>query len=242
MSLRNTTALVTGASSGIGRATAIALAKEGASVGIAARRVEHLREVADDIEAEGADALVLPTDVTDEAQVRDMVQSAIDRFDGLDAVIANAGVGRQSAIEEMSTEDYRTVMGVNVDGAFFTTREAIPALRKSGGHLVFIGSIGGKRPYQKDPVYGASKWWLRGFAMNVAGQLGDDDVGVSVLNPTGVRTPFDAKYREPNTERFAPGSRPEPEDIADVIVFAVRQDPPNVIFELDYYTRDEFVP
>lgn len=239
--LDNTRALVTGASSGIGRATALALSREGATVAVAARRADKLEALADEIRAKGTGSLVVPTDVTSEQEVRTMVEETVAEFDGVDAIVVNAGVGRQAEIETMSTEDYRDVMAVNADGTFFTTREGLPYLRESSGHLVFVGSIAGKRPYPIDPVYGATKWWMRGFAVSVAAQVGDDDVAVSVINPTGVRTPFDAKYREPNTDRFPPGTRPEPEDIAEAIVFAIQQEPPNTIHELDFYVRDEFV-
>jgi NADP-dependent 3-hydroxy acid dehydrogenase YdfG len=241
MDLTNGVALVTGASSGIGRATALALGAEGTAVALAARRAEQLESAAADIESAGGRALVVPTDVSAEAEVEAAVEATVDAFGRLDAVVANAGIGRENEVETMPTADYREMMGVNVDGTFFTTRESLPHLRDAGGHLVFVGSTSAKRPYPADPVYSATNAWIRTFAVSVAAQVGDADVAVSTINPTGTRTPFDAKYRDPNTERFPPGANPEPEDIADAIVFMLRQEPPNTVHELDFHTRDHFV-
>jgi NADP-dependent 3-hydroxy acid dehydrogenase YdfG len=149
-------------------------------------------------------------------------------------------VGHDTPVEEISTEEYRGVMGVNVDGMFFTARAAIPHLRESEGTIVFIGSLAGERPRAVYPVYAASKWWTRGFALSLAGQVGGDGIAATVINPTGVRTEFGSGYREPNEERFEAGEYPTPEDVAEAVVFAARQDPPTAIGELGVYRRSEF--
>jgi len=237
-SLKGQRAMVTGASSGIGRETARMLAEEGADVALAARSEDELEAMATSIEAENnVDALVVPTDVTDEEQVSQMIESTVAAFGGLDIVVNNAGVGRRGPIEEMSTEDYRAVMGVNVDGMFFVTREAVPHLLQSEGTLVFVGSGAGKGPRSKYPVYAASKWWTRGFAQSVAGQVGGDDVAVSVVNPGNTRTGFGSEYRESNREQHGVGDALEPADIADAIVFTASQDSPSVVSELDVKMR-----
>lgn len=240
--LRGKAALVTGASSGIGRATADALAHSGSAVAIAARRKERLRELQATIEAEhDADVLVLQTDVTDETEVDRMVETTVEEFGGLDIVVNNAGVVRESPLESMSTEKYRTVMGVNADGAFFTTRAVVPHLRESSGNLVFVGSFSGQYPRPSSPIYAASKWWLRGFAFSLAGSLGPDDIAVTVVNPTGVRTEIGSEDRPvSNRERFDSGEAAEPEDVAEAIVFAAQQESPNTVNELDFYVRDAF--
>lgn len=240
-SLDGKAVLVTGASSGIGLATAREFAAEGASVALAARREEKLREVADTIEAEtGVDTCVVPTDVTDSEQVARMVERSVDAFGGLDVVVSNAGVGRNGDVETMSDEDYRTMMAVNADGTFYTARDSLAHLRESAGVLVFVGSIAGKETYSMSPIYAATKWWMRGFARSLSAVVGEDDVAVSVVNPTGVRTPFGSEYRTPNTERYEPGEVPEPEDVARAVTFVAAQRPPNVVHELDLYRRDQF--
>lgn len=237
------TAMVTGASSGIGAATARRLAAAGANVVLAARREERLGEIADEVETEyGVDAAAVPTDVTDEDRVAALVETTVERFGGLDAVVANAGLGINESVEEMSTETYRTMMDVNVDGAFFTAREAVPHLRETEGTIVFVGSFAGQYPRPGNPVYAATKWWVRGFALSLAGSVGEDGVGVSVVNPTEVRTEFGSEDEEMDTfeDAFDPGEVTEPSEVADAVAFAVRQEPPTATTEIDLYRRDKF--
>ncbi|MDY6817282.1 MAG: SDR family oxidoreductase [Halobacteriales archaeon] len=237
------TAIITGASSGIGEATAMALAADGADVVLAARREDRLNDVAAAIETEtdtDAHALVVPTDVTEATQVETLVETTVERLGRLDIVVPNAGVGRETPIEEMSDQEYRAVMDVNVDGAFYTARATIPHLRETNGHLVFVGSVAGQYPRAVYPVYAASKWWTRGFAMSLAGQVGDDGIAVTVVNPTGIPTEFGSEYRTPNNERFTDREWPSKEDVAATIAFAARQEPPTTIGELDVLRRAEF--
>jgi NADP-dependent 3-hydroxy acid dehydrogenase YdfG len=239
-------ALVTGASAGIGRETARALAGDGADVALAARRVERLHEIADAIAAEhGVETLVAPTDVTDETAVEATVDAASEAFDGLDVVVNNAGTGtaRGVAVEDLPTEQYRTVMDVNTDGMFFVARAAIPHLRASAGTLVFVGSFAGHYPRPGGPVYAATKWWTRGFALSLAGQVGDD-VAVTVVNPSEVRTEFGKEFRdetELSRERYEPDEVTEPETVADAVAYAARTETPDAVTELDLYRRDKFV-
>jgi NADP-dependent 3-hydroxy acid dehydrogenase YdfG len=239
-------ALVTGASAGIGRETAKRLAADGADVALAARREERLAAVAEAIESEfGVETAVVPADVTDEAAVEAMVETAVDAFGGLDVVVNNAGTGTPPGVtvEELDTEAYRTVMDVNTDGMFFTARAVLPHLRESEGVLVFVGSFAGSFPRPGSPVYAATKWWTRGFALSLAGQVGDDDVAVTVVNPTEVRSEFAKEFREESElfkERFEPGEVTDPEDVAEAVAFAARQEPPNAVSELDLYRRDKF--
>ena len=237
------TAIITGASSGIGAATADRLAADGANVVLAARREERLVEIADEVEAEyGVEAAAVPTDVTDEDQVAALVETTVEQFGGLDAVVANAGLGINESVEEMSTETYRTMMDVNVDGAFFTAREAVPRLRETEGTIVFVGSFAGQYPRPGNPVYAATKWWVRGFALSLAGSVGGDGIGVSVVNPTEVRTEFGSEDEEMETfeDAFDPGEVTEPSEVADAVAFAVRQEPPTATTEIDLYRRDKF--
>jgi NADP-dependent 3-hydroxy acid dehydrogenase YdfG len=238
-------ALVTGASAGIGRETAKALAADGADVALAARREERLATIAEEIESEsGVETVVVPADVTDEAAVEAMVETAVDAFGGLDVVVNNAGTGTPSGVmvEDLDTEAYRTVMDVNTDGMFFTARAVLPYLRESEGVLVFTGSFAGQYPRPGSPVYAATKWWTRGLALSLAGQVGDE-VAVTVVNPTEVRSEFAKEFREESElfkERFEPGEVTDPEDVADAIAFAARQEPPNAVTELDLFRRDKF--
>ncbi|ADD06405.1 putative oxidoreductase (short-chain dehydrogenase family) [Natrialba magadii ATCC 43099] len=244
--LQGKSALVTGASAGIGRETVRALADEGMNVALAARRADELDELAGAVEAEyGVETVAVPTDVTDEAAVDDLVAETVETFGGLDVVVANAGTGteRGVGIEELDTEQYRTVMDVNTDGMFFTTRAAVPHLEESAGTIVFVGSFAGKFPRSGSPVYAGTKWWTRGFALSLAAQVGPDDIGVTVINPSEVRTEFGKEYRdeaELSKQRYEPGEITEPADIAAAVVFAAQQEPPNTVTEIDLYRRDKF--
>lgn len=238
------TAIVTGASSGIGAATARRLARGGSDVAVAARRETRLDALADELIDADGEVAVVPTDVTDEAAVRALVETTVERFGGLDLLVNNAGVAQGSAVEGMATEAYRTMMSVNCDGMFFATREALPHLRVSSGTAVFIGSFAGQYPRPFNPVYAASKWWTRGFAKSVSAEVGDDDVAVTVINPAAVRTEFtvegagDLEGSGTFAERFDPGEAVEPEEVADAVAFAATQ-APSMVSELDLYNRDK---
>ncbi|MFB6269007.1 MAG: SDR family oxidoreductase [Halobacterium sp.] len=234
-------AIVTGASSGIGEATAHELAGEGATVVLAARRRERLEAVADELDAEyGADVHVVPTDVTDEDDVQSLVDATVDEYGGVDVVVNNAGLARGEGVEGLSLDQYRHMMDVNCDGMFLVTRAALPHLRASDGNLVFVGSFAGQYPRPFNPVYAATKWWTRGFAHSVEARYGDDGVAVTVVNPTEVRTEFNKQDGEAFEDAFEAGEATEPEEVAAAIAFAASQDAPTTTSEIDVYRRDKF--
>ncbi|MFC6771321.1 SDR family oxidoreductase [Halorubrum pallidum] len=232
--------LVTGASSGIGEATAHALAERGANVALLARREAELESIADQLEETyDARTLVVPGDIRDPATSAAAIEGVDEEFGGLDVVVSNAGIGRGGDVETMTDEAYTAMQETNVDGTFFLTREAIPHLKTSEGSLVVVGSFAGKFPRPFNPVYAATKWWVRGFAHSVAAQVGDEGVAVSVINPSEVRTEFGSEDGEPFEERFEPGSVTEPEEIADAIAFAASR-PGSTAQEIDLYRRDKY--
>ncbi|MFB1064570.1 SDR family oxidoreductase [Natrinema sp. H-ect4] len=237
-------AIVTGASAGIGRETARALASDGADVALVARRADRLTELAAEIESEtDASALVCPADVSDEDEVEAAVEKAVSEFGRLDVLVNNAGIATDSEtpVEEFPTDQYRTVMGVNVDGMFYTARAAIPHLRETNGTAIFVASYAGKNPSPGAPLYAATKWWTRGFAKSLAGQVGTDDIAVSIVNPSEVRTEFGKEFREQTSkERYEQDEVTGPRAVADAIAFAARQETPNTVSELDLYRRDKF--
>ncbi len=238
--LEGQTAVVTGASSGIGAATARVLAEDGADLTIAARREARLESLAEEIrEATDSDVAVVPTDVTDSEAVAALVEATVDRFGGLDIAVCNAGLAVDEPVSELTDDEYRLMTGVNVDGMFYTARESIPHLVESEGHLVFLGSMSGNHPRPANPVYAATKWWTRGFAISLQASIGEDGVAVSCINPTEVRTEFGSESGTPSEETFEPGEVTEPIEVADAIAYAVRQQPPNSVTSLDLYRRDK---
>ncbi len=233
-------AVVTGASAGIGAATCRALAAAGASVVLASRSERQLAELADELEADhGVETLVVPCDVREEADIKNLVDTTVDQLGGIDVFVNNAGLARGSAVESMSTETYKTMQETNVDGMFYATRAAIPHVREREGHLIFLGSFAGNYPRSFNPVYAASKWWTRGFAKSVAAQIGDDGVGVTVINPGEVRSAFQASDGRTFSEVFDEGEASEPEEVADAIVFAATREGSS-LSEIDLNRRDKF--
>jgi len=239
-SLDGRTAIVTGASAGIGAATCRRLAAAGANVVLAARREPELSAVADGIEADyGVATLTVPTDIRKEYAVDALISETLNVFDGIDILVNNAGVASGSDVEALSTEQYDTIQETNVDGVFYMTRAAIPHIRERGGHLIFLGSFAGEYPRSFNPVYAASKWWVRGFAKSVAAQVGDDGVGVTVVNPSEVRSEFKATDGRTFAEVFDEAEATEPEEVADAIVFAATRERSS-LSEIDINRRDKF--
>ncbi len=233
-------AVVTGASAGIGAATCRALAAAGATVVLASRSEDRLTALADDLETDhGIDTLVVQCDVRDEAAVENLIETTVDQLGGIDVFVNNAGLARGSEVESMSTETYKTMQETNVDGMFYATRAAIPHVRERKGHLIFLGSFAGNYPRSFNPVYAASKWWTRGFAKSVAAQIGDDGVGVTVINPGEVRSEFQATDGRSFAEVFDEGDASEPKEVADAIVFAATRDGSS-LSEIDLNRRDKF--
>ncbi len=238
--LEDNTAVITGASSGIGKATAHRLAEEKAKIVLASRSKEELQETADKIESEhGVETLVVSTDVTSEEQVENLFNKTEEVFGQIDIVVSNAGLVYSGEVEDMPTDHYEKTNSVNLDGMFYVARESIRYLKETQGNLIFLGSIAGQYPRGVNPVYAASKWWTRGFARSLSSQIGDEGVAVTVVNPSEVRTEFNSEEGTAFKEEFEEGSVTEPEQIADGIVFAARQDQNNTVAELDLYRRDK---
>ncbi|MUW13689.1 SDR family NAD(P)-dependent oxidoreductase [Halorubrum sp. CBA1125] len=240
-SLDGKTALVTGASSGIGRATAFELASKGADLALASRRVDRLKAIATDVESRhDVDVHPVKTDITDPTAVQALVEATVDEFGGIDVAVSNAGRTCPWNVESLSLEEFQGVLDVNVTGAFLVTREVLPYLREVDGNLVYVGSFAGKYPRPFNPVYAASKWWLRGFAFSIAGKYGDEGIGIGLVNPTEVRTEIGGDYGDSLKEKFEPGEVSEPEEIAEAIAFVATRESPNAVAELDLFRRDKF--
>ena len=238
VNLENATAIVTGASSGIGAATVRSLAAGGANVVLAARREDQLNQIANDVEKEyDGSTAVVPTDVSEESACVDLIVETVEEYGNIDVLVNNAGLGLGSDVADLSSSDYRTMMSVNVDGCFYTTRAAIPHLADDG-HLIYVGSFAGQYPRPSNPVYAATKWWVRGFALSVAAQYGDDGIAVTVINPAEVRSEFGSEEGDPFRERFEPGAASEPEEVAAAIAYAAETGH-SVPVEIDLYRRDK---
>jgi NAD(P)-dependent dehydrogenase (short-subunit alcohol dehydrogenase family) len=189
-SLRHKTVLVTGGSSGIGKATALRLAEHGAQVALAARNRDALEQVRQEIEQTGGAALVVPTDVTDPDQVNRAVEATVARFGKLDILVASAGLSMRAYFERSQLEAMGRVMHVNFFGTLYATHFALPHVKKTKGSLVAVSSLTGKRGIPSYSIYGASKFAIQGLYEALHLELARHGVHVGVVSPAFVDTPL----------------------------------------------------
>lgn len=227
-------ALVTGASQGVGRATALALAAEGAAVGLLARQEEGLRAVAAEITARGGRALPLPADVTDEAAVNAAVARAAREFGGLDIAIANAGMNRAGRVEEYALADWNAVIGVNLTGVFLTARAVLPYFKARGrGQILAISSGAGKQGYPNLAAYSAAKFGVIGFMQALAAEVKSENIRCGVLLPGSILTEFGGRAIEEKRRNGARYLRPD--DVAASLLHQLRQPPHAWVQELQLW-------
>jgi NAD(P)-dependent dehydrogenase (short-subunit alcohol dehydrogenase family) len=182
--------LITGGSSGIGRATALRLAGYGAQVAVAARNEKALAEVAAQAAALGTQALALPTDVTEAEQCRRAVEATVDRFGRLDILVCSAGISMRAYFAGSSLEALEQVMRVNFFGTLYATHYALAHVKQTQGSLVAISSLTGKRGVPSYAMYGASKFAIQGLYESLRLELSRDGVHVGVVSPGFVDTPL----------------------------------------------------
>lgn len=227
--LANKTAIVTGASSGIGRATALALARLGANLIVTARREDRLRALVDEIEAleSGARAALHAGDATDDATARQTIALAIAEFGRLDILINNAGAGNYKNLIHTSVEDYDDLMDTNMKSSFLFSRHAAPLMiEQRSGTILFISSIAGLQGAANESVYCAAKFAQIGFAQSLDAELRKHNIKVGVLCPGGTKTEF-AIGRGRTEEWVRDSHMMQSAEVAEAIVFACLQ-PPNV--------------
>lgn len=191
--LDNQVILVTGASQGIGRAIALSFARHGARVALVARSAERLDQVAAEIVAQGGEALALPTDVTDESLVAQMVERALARFGRIDGLVNSAGVAPLAPIAECTLESWEWTMRVNATGTFLCCRAVwTPMAQQGGGSILNISSGAGKRAHAKWVAYCASKWAVMGLTESLALEGFPLGIRVNALCPGPTATPMQA--------------------------------------------------
>jgi len=219
---RGRVALVTGASSGIGRALASRLARAGMRVALVARRREALEALASEIAREGGDACAFPCDVESAPEVAATVRAATDRFGGVDLLVNNAGYGHHRAFLDWDIDDMERMMRVNFFGALRFTKALLPGMVARGrGSLVFVASVAGKIATPEESAYCASKFAMIGLAQSLSLEVEDAGVHVLVVCPGVVRTPF---FDEEALSRMPPVSRRsmrEVDGLVDAIVDAL---------------------
>lgn len=226
--LEGRVAAITGASSGIGEATALAFAREGAAVALGARRRERLEEIAERIEADGGRALALGVDVADESQAQHFIRQAHEQLGRLSILVNNAGLMLLGPLEGADTSEWRRMIEVNLLGVLWCTHAALPLMRDGGGgDIVNISSVAGRRADAGASVYNMTKWGVTGFSEALRQEALHSNVRVTCVEPGFVDTELQGHNVNPvvkqATERMREqiGKVLEAVDIADAIAYAV---------------------
>ncbi|WP_431801260.1 SDR family oxidoreductase [Halobacillus andaensis] len=235
-SLEGKVALVTGGGSGIGKASALQLAKEGARVALADIKEDDAKETKEEIESFDGKALIIETDVSKEEDIERCYKQLIDQFGRLDIIFANAGVnGKITPIEDMAVEEWQQTIDTNLKSTFLTVKHAIPYMKEEGGSIIITSSVNGNRTFSNFgfSAYSSSKAGQMAFGKMAALELARYQIRVNVICPGAIETNIEENTHpeEDNLEKikipveFPEGNQPlqnrpgRPEEVADLIVF-----------------------
>ena len=237
--LSGKTALITGASAGIGWASALALAGEGANLVLTARRHERLTELEAVVQKAGGRAICFAGDAKEESTARQAVDLAVKTFGSLDILINNVGIGNYKNIIDTSAEEYDEMMDSNVRSTFLFTRYAVPVMiQQRSGTILMISSMAGVYGFGGEAVYCATKFAQVGFAQALDKELRPHGIKVGAICPGGVKTEF-ALGKGRTEESVAASGMLDPEDVAGVVLMACTQSPRSRIIEVQMRTMDE---
>ncbi len=224
-------ALVTGASSGIGEATARALAAAGLKVALAARRVDRLEKLSAALSPDGDRVMVCPLDVTSREQAEKTVQAVVDRWGQIDVLVNNAGIMPLSFIRNLHLDEWDRMVEVNIRGVLHCTGAVLPGmLKRKSGHIVNISSLAGRRVFAAGSVYCATKYFVNAFSEGLRMELSPkDNIRVTIIEPALTRSELTRTITDPAVaaafQELQKMKILESEDIARAIVYAVTQPP-----------------
>ena len=245
-SLSDSVAVITGASSGIGEATARLLAQHGATVVLAARREDKLDALKSAIEADGGTALVVPTDVTDRDAVKALAQAALDAFGRIDILVNNAGVMPLTFLHNMRTDDWYQTLDVNIRGVMHAVEAVLPTMMdQKAGHVVNVSSTAGRKVYPGGAVYSASKYAVRALSEGMRQELGPSHgIRVTCIEPGAVATELtdhigDEEVKQGMGKMFAKLTPLESDRIAEAILYAVQAPASTTVFEVLVMPTDQ---
>ena len=219
--------IITGASSGIGEATAVMLAERGAKVVLGARGVNRLEALARRIEGAGGEVAYAQTDVRRREDLTSLVKLALDRYDQLDVLISNAGIMPVSPLDDLRVEDWENMIDINIKGVLYGIAAALPIFRKQGfGHFVNTASTAGHKTVPNQSVYSATKFAARAISEGLRMEAGEK-LRVTIISPGFVNTSFAEGVTNPEVKTQLENARDKfalpPEAIARAIVFAIEQ-------------------
>lgn len=227
--LEEKVAIITGASAGIGEATAIALAAEGATVVISARRGDRLDALAKRIVDSGGKALPIITNITDETQANNLIHKANAELGRVDILVNNAGIALTGNIDGGNTSDWRRMFDVNVFGLLYATHAVLPIFKaQGGGHIVNISSVAGRLARAGVGIYNATKWGVNAISESLRQEVLKDNIRVTIIEPGLVNTEINNHITDPVSKQISEERRKsikalESEDIARAIAYAVTQ-------------------
>lgn len=232
-------AIITGASAGIGQASAKALATAGANLVLTARRQDRLKELAADIEKLGSKAVFVAGDAREETTARETVELAQKTFGRIDILLNNAGVGNYKNLVDTSAEDYDVMMDSNVRSSFLFTRHVVPVMiKQKQGLILFLSSMAGIYGFGGEAVYCATKFAQVGLAQGLDKELRPHGIKVGAICPGGVKTEF-ALGKGRTEKSVAESGMLEAEDVAQAVLFACTQSSGSRIIEIQMRTMAE---
>ncbi|MDG4780545.1 SDR family NAD(P)-dependent oxidoreductase [Micromonospora sp. WMMD961] len=242
VSLTDRTALITGASGGIGAATALALASQGANVALVARRKDRLDDLVERIRATGGTAIAIEADITDRLQATAAVEQTVGTFGGVDTLVNNAGIMLLGPAESAPVEEWDRMIAINLQGLLYTTHAALPHLltaaegTRGTADIVNVSSLAGRFPVAGSAVYSLTKQGVGAFSEALRQEVSGRHVRVSVIEPGPVATDLFTHIRpevlEASRDSWADATLLHAEDIADTITFVVTRQARVVVSEL----------
>jgi NADP-dependent 3-hydroxy acid dehydrogenase YdfG len=220
--------VITGASSGLGEATARLLSAEGATVVLGARRVERLKSLADELTAKGGKALAIATDVTHCDQVKRLVDSAVQKFGRIDVMINNAGLMPSSPLERLKIDDWDRVIDVNIKGVLYGIAAALPHMKQQkAGHIINVSSVAGHKVTPNGAVYCATKHAVRALSEGLRTEVKPYNIRTTIISPGAVATELPDSITEPDIaermHKFYKDVAIPADSFARVVAFAISQ-------------------
>ena len=238
--------VITGASSGLGEATARLLSAEGAIVVLGARRIERLKSLADELIAKGGKALAVATDVTDRAQVKRLVDTAVQKFGRIDVMINNAGLMPNSPLERLKIEDWDRAIDVNIKGVLYGIAAALPYMQKQkAGHFINVSSVAGHKVTPNGAVYCATKHAVRVISEGLRTEVKPYNIRTTIISPGAVATELPDSVTEPDIaermQKFYRDVAIPADSFARAVAFAMSQPEDVDVNEILFRpTRQEF--
>ncbi|MBI1205466.1 MAG: SDR family NAD(P)-dependent oxidoreductase [Rhodopseudomonas sp.] len=237
--------VITGASSGLGEATARLLAEEGASVVLGARREDRIRMLADELTGRGGKALAVTTDVTEVGQVRNLVEAAVEAYGRVDVMINNAGLMPQSPLDRLKIDEWDRMIDVNIKGVLYGIAAALPVMqRQKSGHIINVSSVAGHKVRAGGAVYAATKHAVRALSEGLRQEVKPYNIRTTVISPGAVATELPNSASEPDVaaglHKFYEDFAISPDSFARAVVYAMSQPDDVDINEILYRpTRQE---